>query len=255
MRVVCRFLTGSSSGSSSSSPVGCRRSPWSAPVTKVRSYLIDVDRRSYRDHRIELLDVLVPHAHAAVAHGTPDRLRRVRSVNSVAVAKLESPRTENTHVPPGSGSVWRNDNVAVGDDLMTFLALAKGNSLTIAVALHDLTVLRRHNSTVPRRNRLTRTQVHQAESFLVCHLDVMPVGRNPRGILILSFDDEASTRRLEAPLAGAATNELLAASGRNGRLEQHFLPLLVPKPVIRHADDDVRFIGCFSRRLVDERLQ
>src|ERR1700675_5112382 len=97
--------------------------------------------------------------------------------------------------------------------------------------------------------------MNDAESFFVCHLDVVPVGRDPGGILILPFHDEATARGFETPLSCRSADELLAATGRYGRLEQHFLPLLVPEPMVGHADDEVGLVGGGSRGLVEQRPQ
>ena len=88
--------------------------------SKRLSDLIDVNRSSDRDHRIEALDVLVAHAHAAVAHGLPDCLGVIRAVDAVAIAKLETARSQHAHVSPGGSAVRWNDDVAIHDDLLSF---------------------------------------------------------------------------------------------------------------------------------------
>src|SRR6266513_1617671 len=94
--------------------------------------------------------------------------------------------------------------------------------------------------------------MNDSESLLVRHFHVMPVGWDPRRILILPLHDEAAARRLESPLSGRSSNELLPATGCNWGLEQHFLPLLVPDPMVGHADDDVRLVGRGGGRLVEQ---
>src|SRR5437763_11951918 len=85
-RAVCLLRTGRSSGSSSSSPVGCPlRSPTTADSKRLS---IDVDGSPNRDHRIKALDILVAHTNTPVTHGLADCLRVVGAVDAIAVAEL-----------------------------------------------------------------------------------------------------------------------------------------------------------------------
>src|SRR4029077_5659722 len=90
--------------------------------SRLQAALIDVDRGPDRDHRVKALDILVAHAHAAMAHGLPDRFGVISTVDPIAVAELETARSQHAHIPAGGGSVWRNNNVPIHNDLLSFNA-------------------------------------------------------------------------------------------------------------------------------------
>jgi len=98
----------------------------------------------------------------------------------------------------------------------------------------------RFKSIVIDRGSDTGIEVNDAESFFVRLLNVMPIGWNPCGVLILALHGQPAARRLESPLPIRAPDQLLATSRCHRCLEQNFFALLVPQPVIGHADDDVR---------------
>ena len=88
--------------------------------SRLQAALIDVDRGPDRDHRVQALDVLVAHAHAAMAHGLPDGFGVISTVDSIAVAQLETARSHHAHVPARGCPVRRNDDVPIHDDLLSF---------------------------------------------------------------------------------------------------------------------------------------
>src|SRR6185369_14301890 len=59
---------------------------WTVLEAKLSQALIDVDRSPHRHHVVELLDVGVAQADAAVAHRATDGVRLVGPVERVAVA-------------------------------------------------------------------------------------------------------------------------------------------------------------------------
>ena len=97
--------------------------------------------------------------------------------------------------------------------------------------------------------------MNDSQSLLVSLLDIVPVGWNPRRVLIFPFHRQAAARSLEAPLSARTAHQLLATSSCNGGLEQNLPALLVPEPMVCHADDQVRNVRRFSRALVEECLQ
>src|ERR1700716_3735120 len=147
--------------------------------------------------------------------------------NSVAVAERQAPRSQHTHVPPRCSAVWRNDDVPVHDNLLAFDAAPQRHSAAIAVTFHYFPVLGSDDS-VTGRHRLTLVEMHDPESLFVRLLDIVPVGRNPRRILILLFSREAPSRCLEPPLSRRPADQLLTTSCSHRCLEEDFLPLLVP---------------------------
>src|SRR5688500_8187782 len=102
--------------------------------------LIDVDWSSDGDHRVEALDILVAHAHAAMADGLSDRLGFVRPVNRVAVTHLEPPCAQHPHVAAGRRPERRDDDIAAADDLAPLGSTAKRHSPSIAVSLYDFSI-------------------------------------------------------------------------------------------------------------------
>src|SRR5450759_112338 len=189
-----------------------------------------------------------------MTHGLPDRFGLIGPVDSVAVAELETARSQHSHVPAGGGAVRRNDDVPIHDDLLSFDAPTQRHGIAIVVTLHDFAILSGEDS-ITSRNLLTLIEVHDSQSLLVRLLDVVPVGWNPRRILILALHGEPATRRFEAPLSGRSAHQLLAAAGRHRRLEQDVLSLLVPEPMVGHAHNYVRLLRRLTRGLVEKRLE
>src|SRR6266566_4879851 len=142
----------------------------------------------------------------------------IGAVNSVSIAELQSAGAEHPHIPSRGSSVRRNDDVSVRDDLLPFDACPERYRTAVVVALHDFTVLRA-NDAIARGNRLAGTEVYNAKCLLVRLLYIMPIGRNPGGILILRLHGEATARSFEAPLSARSAHELLAAARRDWRLE------------------------------------
>src|SRR5688500_9106162 len=215
--------------------------------------LIDVDWSSNRDHRVEALDILVAHAHAAMADGLADRLGLVRPVNCVAVAHLEAACPEHSHVAAGGRSERRNDDIAAADYLASFGAATERHRSTIGVALDDFSAAHADDA-VARGDRLARGELDHSESTLVRQLDEVPVGRNPRWILFLRLYTQAAARRLEPPLPPAG-DELFAASRCDRCLEEDLGSLLEPQHVVSDADDEIRRVGRFGRRVRHQPLE
>src|SRR5690349_18625481 len=112
MRAVWRLRTGRSSGSSSSSPVGCPLLSATTADAKGFSGLIDVYGSANRHHRVEALNVFVAHAHATVAHRLPDSFGMVSTMNTIAIPELEATGSEDAHVSSCSGAVRRHNNIS-----------------------------------------------------------------------------------------------------------------------------------------------
>src|SRR5438105_3366319 len=120
MRAVCRLRTGRSSGSSSSSPVGCSLlSPTTADSRRL-SGLIDVNGSANCHHWVEALDVFVAQAHATVAHRMPDGFGMVSTMNAIAVAEIEAAGSEDAHVSACGSAIWWHDDVSIHDNLLSF---------------------------------------------------------------------------------------------------------------------------------------
>src|SRR2546423_2846110 len=120
MRAVWRLRTGRSSGSSSSSPVGCSLLSPTTADSRRRSGLIDIDGSPNRHHWIKALDVFVAHAHAAVAHRSSDCFWMVGSMNAIAIAELETTGSHHAHISACSSAIgWHND-VSIHDNLLSF---------------------------------------------------------------------------------------------------------------------------------------
>src|ERR1700730_2870548 len=83
----------------------------------------------------------------------------------------------------------------------------------------------------------------------------MQIGRDPRRIFILALNSEPPARRLEAPLSRRSTHQLLAAAGCHRRIEQNLLSLLVPEPMVGHADLYVLLIRRLRCGLAHQRLE
>src|SRR2546423_6603184 len=166
----------------------------------------------------------------------------IGAVDSVAIAELQAARSHHAHISAGGSAVWRDDDVPVYDDLLSFNAPAQRYRAAVVVALDDFAILSGEHS-ISGGNGLARIQVDDTQTFLVRLLDVVPLGRYPRGILVLGFHREAAARRLEAPLSAGASHQLLPAACRDRRFVQHLPALLVPEMVVRHADDDIWLIG------------
>src|SRR5689334_9231087 len=81
--------------------------------------LEDINRRADRDALVELKDILIEHADAAVAHGVADRSLFIRAVNQIAVADLELPGAEHIRDLPLIRAHRRNEDLAVKDDFDT----------------------------------------------------------------------------------------------------------------------------------------
>ena len=88
------------------------------------------------------------------------------------------------------------------------------------------------------------TETSSNTAALAGLFDVMPVRWDPRRILLLGLDHQATARRLELPARLAPRGvEHLAAPRRHLRREQHAVSLLVPQPVVLDADHEVRAVG------------
>src|SRR6185503_9461020 len=97
---------------------------------------IDIDRSPNGDHVVQLLDVLIFEAYAAMAYRAPDCLRGIGSMNAVPVAKDQPPRSKHTLVTSLIHSVRRNENVAVGNYLTPVVRLER-NRMTVGKLLYD----------------------------------------------------------------------------------------------------------------------
>src|SRR6185369_2292702 len=112
----------------------------------------------------------------------------ISPVDSISIAELEPARPHHSHVSACAGAVGRYDDVAASDDLLALDSGTERDSLPVAVAPDDFAALRGDDA-VAGLDGLARVQMNDSESLLVGHLDVMPVGWNPRRVLIFSFDD------------------------------------------------------------------
>src|SRR5678816_4898356 len=104
-------------------------------------------------------------------------------------------------------------------------------------------------------DRLSANEVNDAKRLLLCHLHVVPIGRHPDRIGLLTFDDQPAPRGFELPFVSAPFCQNLSAACRNSGREKNLVTAFVPKPVIRDTHDDVwETVGHLCLGAVDENL-
>src|SRR6476661_4768696 len=201
---------------------------------------VDVHRRSDFDHVIELRNVLIPEPNATVADRSANRLRFVGAVQRIAVSEDEPMGAQYALELALVRAEGRDQKVAAGNDLAPLLSLSDRRLTAIRISADDIGSGNRDLRSVPRRHRLAPIEAHDAEPALPRLFHEVPIGWDPRRILLLGLHDQPAPRRLELPLcAGASRLEHLAAPGCDLRREQDAVAQLVPEAVILDADDDV----------------
>jgi hypothetical protein len=107
------------------------------------------------------------------------------------------------------------------------------------------------NVPILRTDHLATLELSQAQPSLVRLLLIVPVGWHPLGRRVPALHDQAAPRRLESQdLLVATHGEGFSTSGRDRRLEQDLVPLLIPQPTVGDGNDEVwpRLLGGVGRR-------
>ena len=194
---------------------------------------------SDRDHLIERLDVFVPQPNTAVTGGRSDARRVVGSVKRVAVSHIQPIRPSTPLyflcvVPNGGMTMFLFATISRPS------ATSNGIILTIGRLAHDLVSFDGDHRSVRELDRLPANEVNDAQRLLLRHLHVVPVGRHPGRLGLLTFDDQAPPRGFEIPFVSAALCQNLPAPCRDSGREKNLVTAFVPKTVICDADDNVR---------------
>src|SRR4051812_4338356 len=82
--------------------------------------LVDVDRRTERHHVVKRFNVFVSEADAAMTDRSANRLWLIGAVQSVAIAQVEAECAEHAFVFALARAEGRDDDIAVGDELLPF---------------------------------------------------------------------------------------------------------------------------------------
>src|SRR6185503_11259592 len=101
--------------------------------------------------------------------------------NPVAVAEDETPCPENSEKTARVRAVRRDDDVAVGDNLLPFTSLQRNNR-SIRVAPHNLCARDCEDGSVGRWNCAAALEFNNTKPAFTRYLLVVPVRRNPRWI-------------------------------------------------------------------------
>src|SRR5688500_10800761 len=200
---------------------------------------VDVDGCSDFDHLVQLFNVLIAQAHAAVAHGLADRFGNVRAMKGVAVAKYEPASSEYPLVAALVRAEWWYDDVYVDYDFATIRCLER-DSAPIRPCFHDLRALNADHCATTRGNHCRPVHSNEAKSPLDSLFLEMPVGGNPGGIDLLRLHLQPPARSVELVTPSTrSAYERLAASRRHLRVEQYLISALVPDLTLLDAHDDV----------------
>src|SRR5690606_3713110 len=203
---------------------------------------VDVDRRAHLDHLVQLGDVLVAHADAAVAHGPADRVFvvDVGAVDHVAVAEVGLVGAEGVgHA--ALGTVQRGgEALVVEDDLHPWGERPEVPELVDAA---DLVAANLDVGAVKEANALTALEFNDFQTPPNNLLVVIPVGWPPDRVGLLGEDLALAAGRGE-PVRLACIGERLAAADGDRRGEERVVAGQQPQAPGLDGDDDPPALGC-----------
>ena len=98
---------------------------------------VNIDGRAYRNHLVELGDILVEQAYAAVTDRMPDGLRPVRAVYRITVPQVQAVGSKNPLESPLVGTQGGNQHLAAQDDVMAVRGVQDAPS-SVGILLDDI---------------------------------------------------------------------------------------------------------------------
>src|SRR6476469_8967660 len=124
-------------------------------------------------------------------------LRLVGPVQGISIAHVQAMGPEDAAVLSLVRAVRRDHDITTRHHLATLYARLDRHDSAILVLPDHVRAFDSDHRAVARCDRLAAVQPDDPQAALAGHLHEMPVGRDPRWVLLLRFDHQTAARRLE----------------------------------------------------------